>query len=75
MDTNKPSDTFLLVHRLFTFLDEWLFYGLLLYLLETGHTTALVMAVIIGIPMMIISYSRQWLMETNRYPNRSPNDQ
>ena len=81
----KPSEKFVLVHRFFTFLDEWLFYVVLLILLYTGFFYSFLFLVA-GIPVVIyggiviwVSYKRQWeferlLLEDNDAEQNSEND-
>lgn len=65
----KISEKFVLTHRWITFLDEWLFYVVLLVLLYTGFFYSFLF-LIAGIPVVIyggiviwVSYKRQWEFE------------
>jgi len=60
--------TYLICHRLFTFFDEWFFYGTLvsLYALHKYEGWPLWMFAVAGIwgaLVILISYYRQWKME------------
>lgn len=61
------SERYLIFQRLMTFCDEWLFYGLLLYLFERGHTAMLVCVAFLGACFVANSYKRQWAMEEKRF--------
>lgn len=63
----KPSETYLMFQRIITFLDEWLFYLLLLYLFENNYIVAFTVTAIIGSFMMAISYLKQWHIESQRF--------
>ena len=67
MSSPRPSETFLLVQRLFTFLDEWLFYALLGFLYVNNYMEAFWPVAAIGSTMMVISYVKQWYMEVKRF--------
>ena len=58
-----PSEFYLAIQRAFTFLDEWLFYGLLLYLYTHDHLLLMVPVTILGASFVLMSYRRQWAME------------
>ena len=63
-----PSEKFLLTQRLFTFLDEWLFYALLGYLIFSNASFVLVaLTAIIGTAATLTSYARLWRYEQNRF--------
>lgn len=66
-DRIRPTERFLLVHRIITFFDEWLFYLLLVYLYVNQHITALIVTASIGGLFIIISYLKQWYMEAARF--------
>ena len=65
----RPSEKFVLIHRLFTFLDEWLLYSVLLGLLFAGYfysyffLFAVIPIMIYGGIVIRISYKRQWEFE------------
>ncbi len=64
---NAPSEKYLLIHRLFTFLDEWLWYGVLLVLFFTGNYIMTGVVFIFGAVFNIVSYNNQWEMENKRF--------
>lgn len=59
----RPSEKFVLTHRLYTFLDEWLFYLVLILLFYTEHYAMMVPVTIYGAIAIYISYKRQWRFE------------
>ena len=65
----RPSEKFVLIHRLFTFLDEWLLYSVLLGLLFAGYfysylfLIAMMPVIIYGGIVIWVSYKRQWEFE------------
>lgn len=61
------SERYLIFQRVMTFCDEWLFYGLLLYLFERGHYGMLVPVACLGTLFVANSYKRQWAMEAKRF--------
>lgn len=61
------SERYLIFQRAMTFLDEWLFYGLLLYLFERGHMGLLMVVALLGACFVANSYKRQWAMEEKRF--------
>jgi hypothetical protein len=71
----QPSEKFLLTQRMFTFLDEWLFYGLLTLLYFNGKMESdpfLFWAVaVLGGSFMVISYVKQWFMEAMRFETKN----
>ncbi len=67
----KPTEKFLLVQRLFTFLDEWLFYGLLLFLYVNDYD-AFWPVVAIGGLMIGLSYYKLWTMEREIFSEEPP---
>ena len=66
-----PSEKFLLIQRLFTFLDEWLFYGLLTLLYFHGkmETDPVIFGIVgfLGGTFILISYIKQWYTEAMRF--------
>lgn len=66
-----PSEKFLLTQRLFTFLDEWLFYGVLILLYFHGKMekdpVIFWLVVFLGGSFILVSYIKQWYMETIRF--------
>ncbi len=65
----KPTEKYILVQRLFTFLDEWLFYTVLLILLFADYFFDKCF-LLYGIPVVIYgaicigySYKRLWNLE------------
>lgn len=71
MRKQQPSERFLLIHRAFTFFDEWLFYGVLILLYFEGvleSSPALFWGVLFfGASLILISYVKQWRMEAMRF--------
>lgn len=67
MEHERVSETYLIFQRTVTFLDEWLFYGLLLYLFVNQHWWMMVPVTILGASFIWNSYKRQWAMEEQRY--------
>ena len=67
----RPSEVFLLAHRLFTFLDEWLFYALLYHLWHQSTIPKWLFWTVAGVgaTMIVISYGKQWYMEAQRFHN------
>ncbi len=64
----KPvSEGYLIFQRSVTFLDEWLFYGLLLFLYLNQHFLMLTLVAPIGGFFIWNSYKRQWAMEKKRF--------
>lgn len=61
------SERYLIFQRVMTFLDEWLLYGLLLYLFERGYLAMLAAVACIGGLAVLTSYRRQWAMEAKRF--------
>jgi len=59
----RPSERFVLIHRLFTFFDEWLFYGLLLYLYVNEHYGMVVLTSVVGAVLVGYAYVRGWRLE------------
>lgn len=74
----KPSEKFLLTHRLFTLIDEWLFYGVLLLLYFHGkmeEDPGIFWAVTgLGALFIIISYCKLWYMEMMRFESKERGD-
>ena len=62
-----PSEKYLLVHRLFIFLDEWLFYITLGILHFTGNHLIMGIVAVLGAIFILNSYRRQWVMEKMRF--------
>lgn len=62
-----PSERFLLLHRLFTFLDEWLFYLLLIFWWVRSDWIALAITAVLGTIFVLYSYKRQWAWEDARF--------
>lgn len=65
----RPSEKYVLIQRLYTFLDEWLFYCVLLGLLAAGYFVDKYF-LLYGIPVVIYgavcigySYKRLWDLE------------
>jgi hypothetical protein len=67
MEHERVSEDYLIFQRKVTFLDEWLFYGLLLYLFVNQHWGMMVPVGILGATFIWISYKRQWAMEEQRF--------
>ena len=67
----QPSEMFLLTQRAFTFLDEWLFYGLLFLLYSRGiieeEPVLFWTVAVIGGLLIAISYIKQWRLESLRF--------
>ena len=63
----RVSEGYLIFQRSITFLDEWLFYGLLVFLLVTERWLLMVPVTILGATFIWISYKRQWAMEEQRF--------
>lgn len=61
------SERYLIFQRVMTFLDEWLFYALLLFLFEREHMVMLAVVALLGATFTINSYRRQWRMEAKRF--------
>lgn len=61
------SERYLIFQRVMTFLDEWLFYGLLLYLFESGHFRLMAVVACLGTIFVANAYKRQWAMEAKRF--------
>lgn len=74
----KPTERFLLIQRLFTFLDEWLFYGVALYLYHLAYPGCWIPAfwivAVLGSIFIIISYAKQWHMEAMRFEKTEENE-
>jgi hypothetical protein len=72
--TNQPSEKYLLIHRLFTFFDEWLFYGVLLLLYFSGimkeDPAVFWIVTTLGASFILISYAKQWYMEAMRFESK-----
>lgn len=72
--TKQPSEKFLLTHRLFTFFDEWLFYGVLLLLYFSGKMeedpVVFWIVTALGATFILISYAKQWYMEAMRFESK-----
>jgi amino acid permease len=66
-ETFSPSESYILKQRLFTFVDEWLFYGLLFWLILNGYTGLAITTGIIGFLMIATSYQRLWGYEEIRF--------
>ena len=65
---HKPrSEGYLIFQRIITFLDEWFFYGLLLYLLANRQWLFLSLVILIGAGCIWCSYRRLWAMEAKRF--------
>ena len=62
-----PSERYLIFQRTITFLDEWLFYGLLLYLFVNEHYGMLCVVALLGAIFILNSYRRMWGMEKQRF--------
>jgi len=62
-----PSEKYLLLQRLFTFLDEWLFYLVLGILYYTGNYKMMILVAIHGVVFIANSYRLQWKMERERF--------
>jgi hypothetical protein len=67
MTHEPPSETYLIFQRAVTFLDEWLFYGLLLYLFVNEHFVMMVPVAILGAIFILNSYRLMWAMEKQRF--------
>lgn len=67
MEWHQPSEHYLIFQRTVTFLDEWLFYGLLLYLFVNNHWNVMIPVVGFGGVFILNSYKRQWEMERARF--------
>lgn len=63
----RYSERWLIFQRIITFLDEWLFYGLLVYLFVNEHWIVMVPVTVIGAAIIWNSYRRQWAMETRHF--------
>lgn len=61
------SERYLIFQRVMTFLDEWLFYGLLLYLYMNDRLVMMFVVATIGGAFVANSYRRQWAMEASRF--------
>ena len=72
MKHEPPSETYLIFQRAVTFLDEWLFYGLLLYLFVNGHYYMMPVVAALGGTFVWNSYKRQWAMESQRFGPLTP---
>ena len=65
----KPSEKYVLIQRLFTFFDEWLFYLVLIALLSAGYFLSTyflyygIPVVIYGLFCIANSYRRLWALE------------
>jgi len=66
-DPTIPSEKYLLTQRLFTFLDEWLFYLTLGILYYTEHYTMMAVVAVHGAIFILNSYRIQWKMEKKRF--------
>lgn len=62
-----PTESYLKFHRVITFLDEWLFYSLLLFLYLFGHMTLFYIVLPVGTTFIIVSYIKMWYMEAMRF--------
>jgi hypothetical protein len=62
-----PSEQYLLRHRLFTFLDEWLFYLVLGILYYTGEIRMMGIVAVVGVAIIMNTYRLQWKMEKKRF--------
>ena len=66
-DPKQVSELYLIFQRTVTFFDEWLFYGLLLYLFVNSYWLMFALVVLVGVPIIWNSYRRQWAMEEARF--------
>ncbi|MHA1839876.1 MAG: hypothetical protein ACTSYO_07995 [Candidatus Ranarchaeia archaeon] len=53
--------------RFMTFLDEWLLYLLLVIFFIKELYVGLVLAAVVGVPLIIFSYKKQWALEKSRF--------
>ena len=67
MEHTRVSEGYLIFQRAVTFLDEWLFYGLLLYLFVNQYWLIMIPVALLGSTFIWISYKRQWAMEEQRF--------
>jgi hypothetical protein len=67
MDYEPRSESYLIFQRIITFLDEWFFYGLLLFLLVNKQWLWMTPAVLVGAGCIWHSYQRLWAMEDKRF--------
>jgi len=70
MKDRHPSERFVLYHRLFTFLDEWLFYALLVILWFTREYHMFALVAVIGTTLTTVSYYRYWKLEAEMLGHR-----
>jgi len=70
LSMNIPSEKYLLIHRIFTFFDEWLFYGVLLLLYFTESYLLMLPVFLFGSCAIMYSYKRQWAMESSRFDSK-----
>ena len=72
---HRPSERFLLIHRLYTFFDEWGFYGvlLLLYFNDVHKNDPLTFGLVLGVGSLfiVISYFKMWYMEAMRFETKA----
>jgi len=69
MERRTVSEGYLIFQRSVTFLDEWLFYGLLLFLFLNQHFLMLILVAPVGGLFIWNSYKRLWVMEKQRFGN------
>jgi hypothetical protein len=62
-----PTEKYLLIHRLFVFFDEWLFYAVLALLFFTQKYLMLIPVLIFGAFAIGLAYKKQWAMENKRF--------
>lgn len=72
MQHERPSEEYLIAQRKILFLDEWLFYGLLLALFLLNHWYIMAPVAILGAVFVLNSYRRQWAMEGMRFGPLKP---
>ena len=75
MERHQPSERYLIFQRTITFLDEWLFYGLMLYLFVNNYWNILLPVAGLGTAFLLNSYKRQWDLEKARFGPRSDQDE
>jgi len=72
VEFKQPSETYLIFQRTVTFLDEWMFYGLLLYLFIYIHDGLGLVVAAVGALAIRYSYKRMWAMEKMRFGPLEP---
>ena len=63
MNDKRYTEEYVTFQRKITFFDEWLFYGLLLYLFVNKHWVMMIPVTLIGGTIIWYSYRRLWAME------------